>query len=530
MHYFLKFNSIYRSFQLIIGITLLISSYSLKALAQENFIPPEVQKILVGKNLPSDSFAYSVMLLNPDDNARKFHSIGWNANLPMNPASTIKLLTTISALDQLGAEYRFKTKLYLKGRIERGVLEGHLYVKGFGDPKMVPESLLKLMDQLKSLGVNKINADISLDLTAYNPSVKDSAPNDGEESKSYNVSPNPLLYSFQTISFHLSSTKKNVDVSFTPLLANFKISNLLKIFQGDCIDWKKNITLTLTQEENEQWTANLEGKLPSKCNDVVFNVVSIPNDQFFKMGFISAWESVGGQWLKKPNFQNNKVPNDTPLILEYAGTSLTEAIIDTNKFSNNVMARHIFLTPALENNKLQVSTLDAISQTQKWLKDHQFNMSELILENGSGLSDIERISPQHMIDLLKYASLSKHNDIFISSLPIAGVDGTMRHRLVNQFKNFVNHVWHKDPLQNKIQLPEKLNQSGAYIKTGSLRNVRSVAGYVVSKTGKIYIVSSMVNHFKANEGLSGVNDALIIWLSEDGPLKISKDSKTSQIQ
>ena len=210
MHYFLKFNSIYRSFQLIIGITLLISSYSLKALAQENFIPPEVQKILVGKNLPSDSFAYSVMLLNPDDNARKFHSIGWNANLPMNPASTIKLLTTISALDQLGAEYRFKTKLYLKGRIERGVLEGHLYVKGFGDPKMVPESLLKLMDQLKSLGVNKINADISLDLTAYNPSVKDSAPNDGEESKSYNVSPNPLLYSFQTISFHLSSTKKNV--------------------------------------------------------------------------------------------------------------------------------------------------------------------------------------------------------------------------------------------------------------------------------------------------------------------------------
>ena len=338
-----------------------------------------------------------------------------------------------------------------------------------------------------------------------------------------------MLYSFQTISFHLSASKKNVAVSYTPLLANFKVNNRLKIFQGDCIDWRKNIKLSLFQEDNEQWTANFDGKLPSKCNDVLFNIVSIPNDQFFKMGFISAWESVGGTWLKKPNFQNNKVPNDTPLILEFAGTSLNEAVVDTNKFSNNVMARHIFLTPALENNKLQVSTLDAISQTQKWLKEHQFNMSELILENGSGLSDIERISPQHMNDLLRYAATSKHNDIFINSLPIAGVDGTMRHRLVNQFKNFVNNVLQKNTSQNSVPLPEKLQQSGAYIKTGSLRNVRSIAGFVVSKSGKIYAISSMVNHIKANEGLNIVNDALIVWLSEDGPLKISSDTKTSQI-
>jgi D-alanyl-D-alanine carboxypeptidase/D-alanyl-D-alanine-endopeptidase (penicillin-binding protein 4) len=135
-----------------------------------------------------------------------------------------------------------------------------------------------------------------------------------------------------------------------------------------------------------------------------------------------------------------------------------------------------------------------------------------------------------MTDLLRYAAISKHNDIFISSLPIAGVDGTMRYRLVKQFKNFVNQVWNRDTLQNKIRFPEKLNQSGAYIKTGSLRNVRSIAGFVVSKTGKIYAISSMINHAKANEGLSSINDALIVWLSEDGPLKISTNSKTALIQ
>jgi D-alanyl-D-alanine carboxypeptidase/D-alanyl-D-alanine-endopeptidase (penicillin-binding protein 4) len=530
MHNFLKFNSRNWSFQLILGIIALFSFFPLHGFPREGFIPPEIKKVLVDKNLPNDSFAFSTVILNPDDSTNSFRSTGWNADLPMNPASTIKLLTTLSALDQLGSEYRFKTNLYLKGKIDRGVLEGHLYVKGFGDPKLVPESLERLMDQLKSLGVAKINADISLDMTAYSPSVKDSAPNDGEESKSYNVSPNPLLYSFQTISFNLSSNIKNVDISFTPMLANFKVNNRLKIVQGDCLDWKKHIKLSFNQEDDAQWTANFEGKLPNKCKNVLFNIVSIPNDQFFRMGFVAAWESVGGKWLNKPNFHNSKVPNDTPLILEYVGTPLIEAVIDTNKFSNNVMARHLFLAPALDNNKFQVSTLDAISQTQKWLHHHQFKMSELILENGSGLSDIERISPQHMTDLLRYAAISKHNDIFISSLPIAGVDGTMRHRLVNQFKNFVNQVWNRDTLQNKIRFPDKLNQSGAYIKTGSLRNVRSIAGFVVSKTGKIYAISSMINHAKANEGLSSINDALIVWLSEDGPLKISTNTKTAQIQ
>ena len=224
MHNFIKFNSPNWSFQLILGIIILSSLFPLHALPREGFIPPEIQKVLAEKNVPSDSFAFSAVILNPDDSTSPFRSIGWNAELPMNPASTIKLLTTLSALDQLGSEYRFKTNLYLKGKIDRGVLEGHLYVKGFGDPKLVPESLERLMEQLKSLGVNHINADISLDMTAYSPSVKDSAPNDGEESKSYNVSPNPLLYSFQTISFHLSSNNKNVNISFTPLLANFKVN------------------------------------------------------------------------------------------------------------------------------------------------------------------------------------------------------------------------------------------------------------------------------------------------------------------
>lgn len=530
MNLFQKFNPSMPFYQFTIGIIFFISICTSIAFAEEEYLPSKVQTILTSKALSKESFAYSVVLLNPSDSNHPFNTISWNANQPMNPASTIKLLTTISALDQLGPEYRYKTRLYLKGKINNGLLEGQLYVKGYGDPKLVPESLVQLMEQLKSLGVNKIHADITMDTTSYNPSVKESAPNDGEETKSYNVSPNPLLYAFQTISFNLTSNKKKVDIAFTPILANFKVVNHLQTYVGECVDWKKNIHLSFTRQEDSQWIANFEGKLPSKCSNTIFNIVSIPNDQFFKMGFIAAWESVGGKWLKNPDFQSGKVPNDTPLILEYAGTSLLDAVIDTNKFSNNVMARQIFLTPALERNNFTVSTADAIAQTQKWLQQHQLQMPELVLENGSGLSEIERISPRHMTDLLKFAVFSKHKDIFVTSLPIAGVDGTMRHRLVNQFKNFVSHVWHDDKSPKSIALPEKLYQSGAYIKTGSLQQVRSVAGYVVSKTGRVYAISSIVNHPKASEGLSSINDALIIWLSEDGPLRIPVASKIVQSQ
>ena len=530
MSLFPKFNLSSAFFPLIVGIFLFLSMSTQVVLAQEEYLAPEIQKILASKTVSKDSFAYSVVLLNPNDSTSSFNKISWNASFPMNPASTIKLLTTVSALDQLGPEYRYKTQLYLKGKIDRGILEGQIYVKGYGDPKLVPENLVQLMEQLKSLGVNKIHADVTLDSSAYSTSVKDSAPNDGEDRKSYNVTPNPLLYSFQTISFNLTSNKRKVDISFTPILANFKVINQLQTYPGACIDWRKNIKLGFTRTEDDQWTASFEGKLPSKCNNTIFNTVSIPNDQFFKMGFIAAWESVGGKWLKSPEFQSGRVPNDTPLILEFAGTSLLEAVTDTNKYSNNVMARQIFLTPALEKLKLSVSTSDAIALTHKWLQQNQLNMPELVLENGSGLSEIERISPKHMTDLLKYAASSKHNDVFVASLPIAGVDGTMRHRLVNQFKDLVSHVWIDPKTQKKNLLPEKLYQSGAYIKTGSLQHVRSIAGYVVSKTGKVYAVSSIINHPRANEGLGAINDAMIIWLSEDGPLRISTASKSVQSQ
>lgn len=484
-----------------------------------DILPSEIQKTLLQKNIPSDAYGFSVLLLNPSDQENQSNGFGWNANKSMNPASTMKILTTFSALDQLGSNYRFKTNLYLNGKIDNGIMSGQLYIKGFGDPKLVPESLESLMHQLMSLGVNTIDADIYLDTSAYKASVKNSAPNDGEAMRSYNVSPDPLLFSFQTITFSLSSSKNSIEISYTPNLSNFKVNNHL-ILGGNCADWRKNIHINILKDTEGNWAANFNGKFPAQCGNVLWNVVAIPNDELFKMGFIAAWEEAGGKWLKVPRFQSGVVPSTAPLVIEFSGTLLTDAIMDTNKYSNNVMARQIFLTPTLEIKHSSVTIDDAILLTKKWLQIHQLNIPELVLQNGSGLSDIERISPKHMTDLLKYAAFSIHNDLFVKTLPIAGVDGTMRHRLMHLFKSFFAHIPHENASKITMRLPEQLHETGAYLKTGSLSQVRAIAGYVVSKSGKVYAVSSIINHPNAALGGSAVNDALVVWLSEDGPSRL----------
>jgi D-alanyl-D-alanine carboxypeptidase/D-alanyl-D-alanine-endopeptidase (penicillin-binding protein 4) len=196
---------------------------------------------------------------------------------------------------------------------------------------------------------------------------------------------------------------------------------------------------------------------------------------------------------------------------------MSDAVKDTNKYSNNVMARQIFLTIGLEKGNKPVTTDESSRIIKDWLKRSNLQFPELVLENGSGLSNIERISPQSMTSLLNFAVHSKNSEVIVNSLPIAGVDGTMKHRLLSRLKklwegNSSELVFHPD-----TTLPSTLQKSGAYMKTGTLQTVRAIAGYVVSKSGKVYAVSSIINHPNAAMGGSGVNDAVISWILDDCP-------------
>lgn len=481
-------------------------------------LPPSVRKALKAANLPENAISFSIQRVSKQPDQRTTQTLEWQPNLAMNPASTMKLVTSLAALDLIGPHYRWKTNVYTNGSIVAGVLQGDLIWQGSGDPKLVPEELSKIMASLRQLGIEKIDGDLIFDRSAYAAETKNSAPGDGESHRSYNVAPDPLLYAFQTLSFSISNNNGEPEVSYTPRLANLKVNNKLQNTSGGCGDWTKLAKASIIKSGTEEWTASFTGKLPKQCKDLRWNIVVIGPDDFLKQGIMAAWEDAGGEWKRNPVVKNGKVPSFAKLLFSHQGTVMGDAIKDVNKFSNNVMARHVFLTIGMEKVGKPATIADSDRLTKEWLKKNQLNMPELVIENGSGLSNIERISARNLTLLLEYSLRSKYHDVFLHSLPIAGTDGTMKNRLIDRIRSiFMSHANASPSTFNPdTNLPPILQKPGALIKTGSLSNVRSIAGFVVSKSGMVYALSSMINHPQASKGGIATQDALLSWLLDGG--------------
>ena len=471
-------------------------------------IPPSVASSLERNQIPLDTVSISVVEIEPARPGKNVAKkvLDWRGGDPMNPASTMKLLTTLSGLDILGPQYRWRTNVYTDGVIRQGALKGNLYLQGTGDPKLVPEELAKMMKDLQGLGIQKIDGNLFFDRSAYAANVMEQNTIDGEALRAYNVPPDPLLYAFRTLSFQLgkSRTADFIDISYTPSLSQLKVSNQMQLVDRSCDNWKSNIRFNLDPEgvtnTDQPLTAQFSGAFPSSCKGVNFNVVALDANTFLTQGFAAAWELAGGSWAQAPIGKDGSVPLAARLLLQFEGSKLADDVLDINKYSNNVMARQVLLTMALEKMGKPATTANGELVIQSWLKQNGLDFQGLVIENGSGLSRNEAISASQMNQLLLTARNLPVGDILYNSLPIAGTDGTMRNRLMVQLRKFLH-------LKKK---PE------ARIKTGSLADVRAISGYVMSKSGKMYAVTSFINHPNAWRGLEA-HDQLLSWLLEDGP-------------
>ena len=485
--------------------SLLISNI---AKAEKLAIPLAIKNSLERNQIPLEAVSIAVTEIafgKPEKNIAKT-VLEWRSSETMNPASTMKILTTLAALDILGPQYRWRTKIFTDGVIRQGTLKGNLYLQGSGDPKLIPEELAKLMKELQALGIQKIDGNLFFDRSAYAPSVMEHNTIDGESLRAYNVPPDPLLYAFRTLSFQIgkSRTADFIDISYTPALSQLKVVNQMQLVDRSCDNWKSNIRFNLDPEivanTNQLLTAQFSGAFPSGCKGVNYNVVALDANTFLTQGFAAAWELSGGTWVKLPTGKDMTVPLAARLLLQFEGIPLADDVQDINKYSNNVMARQLLLTLALEKMGKPATTANGDLVIQGWLKQNGLNFPDLVIENGSGLSRNEAISAGQMNQLLLTARNLSAREIFYNSLPIAGADGTMRNRLMTQLRKFLH-------LKKK---PE------ARIKTGSLADVRAISGYVLSQSGKLYAVSSFINHPNAWKGLDA-HDQLLSWLLEDGP-------------
>jgi D-alanyl-D-alanine carboxypeptidase/D-alanyl-D-alanine-endopeptidase (penicillin-binding protein 4) len=411
-------------------------------------------------------------------------SWGENDKKPMNPASTMKLVTTYAALHLLGPAYSFRTEVLADGPQAGDVLHGPLYVRGGGDPHLVIENLWLLATRVRGFGIRDLRGDLVLDKSLFDRLPHDPGLFDGEEGRAYNVGPDALLVNFKSIAltFIPDPSARVTRVMVVPEVAGMKYPRSVPAADGGCGDWRGRLRADI----NDPMNIRILGSYPLACGERAIYLGALEHTNYFAAVFRALWERQGGAW--KGQVREGAVPASARLVATQDSAPLAVLIRDINKFSNNVMTQQLFLTMGAAGGQPGNPARGA-EAVRGLLTARGIAASELVLENGCGLSRVERISAATLGNVLVDAWKSQWMSELMASLPISGVDGTMQRRNVAV--------------------------GAAHMKTGMLEDTRSVAGYVQAASGKRYVVVAIINHPNAGRG-TGAHDALIEWVYRTG--------------
>ena len=469
-----------------IALASLISPHTMAGDISPDPLPAPISAVLKQQHLSAKGLSIYV------------HEIGasapvlaYDADTPRNPASTIKLLTTLAALEILGPAYVWKTEAYASAPMHAGRLDGDVYLKGYGDPYFVYEHFWSFMRTLRNSGIDTINGDLVLDQSYFAPTPADPADFDGRPLRAYNVQPNALLVNFQAVNIRFlpQPETRKVRIVADPLPSQLEVDNHVRLTRGGCRGWHRGLGMrVLNTPARDQLV--FSGNYDASCGDnEVFRVVSEPT-RYIHGIFTSTWRELGGHF--DGDVRIGSVPPNAQLVHTGYSPPLSDIIRSINKYSNNVMTRQLLLTLGAEVEAPPGTEEKGIKAVRHWLADNRLDFPELVLENGAGLSRQERISARHLGEVLRAAYASPYMPEFLSSLPVLAMDGTLKRRLGGS------------------QLAGR-----AHLKTGSLDDVRSQAGMMLDQHGRWLVVVSLHNA-KGADGNAGeaVQNALLRWVYE----------------
>ena len=455
-------------------------------------LPAEIDAALTRAKLPKDAISILVM-----DTAlgRTAPRLSYRATTPVNPASVMKLVTTYAALDLLGPAYTWNTPVYLDGPVHNGTLQGNLIIKGVGDPKLVMERLWLLLRRVQGLGIKTIAGDIILDHSAFDVPEVDPASFDGEALRPYNAAPDALLLNFKSVIMTFSPDRVAgvAQIGADPPLAGVQLPASVPLQAGDCGDYRA----ALKADFSDANRIRLAGAYPVNCGEKIWPVAYVDPKSYAARAVEGQWRDLGGKLTGR--VRDGAVPAGLRPAFEQPSPPLADVVRDINKYSNNVMAQQVFLSlslpplvPSALSSALPAATFDASREVvRSWWKERLPGVDVPTLENGSGLSRNERITAQALGQMLQVAYQSPVMPELMSSLPIAGVDGTLR------------------------RAKTRTAQGAAHLKTGSLRDVAAVAGYVLGASGRRYVLVVIVNHPTLANNARPVFEALIDWVQKD---------------
>ena len=455
-------------------------------LATAQTLPPEIEVAIRHTKIPPDAISIYAIEANP--NATK-PLLSYQAQTPMNPASVMKLVTSVAALDLLGSAYTWQTQVFVDGTINGGVLDGNLTIKGGGDPKMVVERLWLLLRRVQSLGIKTIHGDIILDSSAFDVKTVDAAAFDGAPSRPYNASPDALLVNFKSLV--MTFTPRNdagvATVEYDPPLHGVAMPASVPLSNGNCNDYRTSLKAEFTNPLE----IHFAGGYPRTCGDRTWSIAYADPAGFASRAMLGLWEVMGGRLTGQ--VRTGSAPLGLPATFALQSPTLPEVLRDMNKFSNNVMAQQLFLSLSLSPSHPATFETSRAALNDWWQSRYgkEPNMPVPSTENGSGLSRTDRVTAFALARMLQDVYAAPYMPELMSSLPIVGLDGTMR---------------------NSLAL-----SGAAHLKTGTLNNALARAGYIdsLSKNGKRYVLVAIINSDNPSHiaNAHSVFDALINWIA-----------------
>jgi serine-type D-Ala-D-Ala carboxypeptidase/endopeptidase (penicillin-binding protein 4) len=412
--------------------------------------------------------------------------LAFNEHVLRNPASVAKVLTSYAALDLLGPAYRWHTEVWVTGPVRDGRLEGDLVIRGGGDPSLTTERLWTMLREIRARGIVEIAGDLVIDDTLFAPNHARPGDFDSQPYRAYNVLPSALLVNYNVVTFHIRNEGRNAVVQVDPPMHGFRVENRIESPQGACSGAQNRVAFDLPGGFTGR-RAVLSGQFASSCRELTLwrSVLGAPQfaDAVIRYLWIQMGGSIAGELRVAP------VPEGARRIVSFPSRPLAEQLRDINKWSNNVMTRHLFLTIGLERHGPPATVEKGREAVEEWLEQRGLYVPGMFIDNGSGLSRRTRVTADMFGRLLIDAWHHPLMPDLVASMPISAVDGTLRNRLRGDTKGRM------------------------HLKTGRLNNVSTIAGIVTSKSGQRYAVVVFKNQQDAPGGAGeAIQDAVLRWV------------------
>jgi serine-type D-Ala-D-Ala carboxypeptidase/endopeptidase (penicillin-binding protein 4) len=475
------------------------------ALAQDP-LPQAVLDALAKAGAPPESFAGVAVPLGHRTAPWRFQHMK-----PMQPGSAMKLVTAIVALDTLGATHTGRTRLITAAPVVEGTLQGDLILQGGADPTFTIGEFWRLLLELRDRGVRRVEGDLVLDRSRYRPARLDvgAPPFDERPEGWWNVIPDALLIDGGLQPVELSADGAGLSARLMPALAGASLDpSRVRLVDAPCAQWDAGWEAATLRDgvgngvgngaasSGREAMAQFNGTFPRNCRRVE-EMQLIDRSRYIELLFAQTWRELGGQWTGRVR-EGTAPASGTRLIAEHRSAPWGEVLRPLMKTSDNTLTRLLFLELGVPGMAAAPGrdTIDIAREfVPQWFAQKGIAADGLVVDNGSGLSRSERISPQTLAELVRWAYGSRHAPDLLMSLPVAGVDGTLRNRIK------------ASPATGMARL-----------KTGTLRNVAALAGVAYDADARPWAVAVIVNH-DIGAGARPALDAFVDAFAREGPVR-----------